>query len=200
MAVLQVSAVLVVVWYFRSPGLQAFARQVGQWKTAGGLPFAFLAGAIAGGAMPVLALIATRKFTGDWGRAVWSGLVYGIIGIFVDLLYLLLGQWIGRGNEYPVVATKVAIDMFVFSPFLSIPTAAFLFAWWREKLRGSYFKDALSRRFYVDEVLKALPLTWAFWIPMLCCIYVLPVPIQFPFAMLIEAAWSVLFVTLKLDS
>ncbi|MBW7929038.1 MAG: hypothetical protein H3C58_13330, partial [Fimbriimonadaceae bacterium] len=44
------------------------------------------------------------------------------------------------------------------------------------------------------SIVPALIPCWAFWIPILICVYSLPANLQFVFALLAEAAWSILFV------
>lgn len=195
---IQSAAAILVVLYFNIESVREASAWIGESKTKSGLLGAFVAGFIAGGCVPELAKWATGKLKSwgrkDWGRLVWAGFVYGIVGILVDILYRLQAIWFGHGNDLGTVAIKVAVDMTAFTLLISFPVAASLFAWWREGFRMSFWREAFSWRFYRDEILSKVPLGWSFWIPILALTYALPLPLQFPFAMLAEAAWSVLFV------
>lgn len=198
--VIQVAAVLLVVGYYRSADLQAAAEKLAAVKVAGGLLFSFLAGALAGGAIPELAKLAMRRiprFDRPWlASAAYTGLVFGIVGVQVDLFYQLQTIVFGSGNDARTLIVKTAVDMGVFTTLLSIPTAVLLFAWKRRRFRFAGWGSAFTRRFYRTEIWPALLPCWAFWIPVLICVYAMPSNLQFCFAILAEAAWSMVFVFL----
>ncbi len=189
-----------VVFYFQTEAVRQFAHTIGEAKVRGGLPFAFVAGAIAGGLIPEIAKLVTGKLRRYdrhlVGKALWAGVVYGIVGIQVSLLYDAQALWFGTSTDLGTLTLKTVVDMLTFTPFISIPTAAALFSWWKHDFDWSYWRTMLSWSFYKKEVLTAIPLCWAYWIPILYCTYALPTDLQFPFAILAESAWSVLFVFL----
>lgn len=203
MAVIQAVAVVLVVAYYQSPSLQAWAEGVGRMKVAGGFLFAFVAGLIAGGVVPEVARILTGKIARPYGpqagRAAWAAIVYGVVGLQVDALYRVLALAFGTGTDPVTALKKTAFDLLVFTPFLSIPTAVALLAWYRDGFASSFWRRAIGRAFYRDQVLASLPLCWSYWGPVLVCTYSLPFSLQFPFAILMESAWSVLFVSLVVD-
>lgn len=203
MAVIQVCAVILVVAYYQSPPLQDWAEGVGRLKVAGGFLFAFVAGMIAGGVVPEAARVLTGKIARSYGpqagRAAWAAVVYGVVGLQVDALYRMLAQVFGTGTDPVTALKKTAFDLLVFTPFLSIPTAVALLAWYREGFAITFWRSAFGWPFYRDQVLASLPLCWSYWGPVLVCTYSLPVDLQFPFAILMESAWSVLFVSLVVD-
>ncbi|MBL8059575.1 MAG: hypothetical protein JNK63_02535 [Chthonomonas sp.] len=194
MLLIQVAAAFLVWAYHNLANVQDLARAIGESKTKGGLPAAFLAGFIAGAVVAEAAKLVTKRATFNGVRLLWVGFVYGVVGILIDLLYRFQAHWFGHGTDIGTLTTKMLVDMLIFSPFLSFPFASAMFGWWKAGFKSSFWKRALTWAYYRDEVLPTLPLGWAFWVPMVYLTYSLPLALQFPFSMLAEAAWCVLFV------
>ncbi|MCB8932870.1 MAG: hypothetical protein H6534_05455, partial [Chthonomonadaceae bacterium] len=198
LVVIQIAAVMLVIAYYRSPEMQTVAAKLAGVKVAGGLLFSFLAGGVAGGAIPEFARLLLRRiprFDRAWAAtAGYNALVYGVVGVQVDLFYQLQGLVFGTGNDAQTLIVKTAVDMSLFTTVISIPTAVFLYAWKRRGFRFDGWRSAFSRRFYAKEVWPTLIPCWAFWIPVLLCVYAMPADLQFCFAVLAEAAWSMVFV------
>lgn len=201
---IQAAAIALVVLYFNSESVRTWSEWIAATKVKSGLLGAFIAGGIAGGFIPELAKLATgrvKKFDQKHTIGVlWAAFVYGLVGITVDLLYKAQAVWFGTGNDVGTLAIKVFVDMTAFTMLVSFPLAASLFAWWREGFKWSFWKGAFTWNFYKTEIASKLPIGWAFWIPILTCTYALPLNLQFPFAILAEAAWSVLFVFMMTDN
>lgn len=193
---IQAAAAALVVLYYQNPALREPATALEKAKAAGGLPFAFLAGAVAGGLIPEVAKAASgrlRTFNPDWLKSTaFNALVYGIIGTIVDVFYRLQAVWFGTGNDPLTLLFKTLVDMVPFTMLLSIPLAVSLFEWRRLGFNGLI--RGYKTGFYRHKVIPALIPCWAFWVPILICCYALPMNLQFPFAMLAEAAWSIMFV------
>lgn len=187
-----------MVAYYRAEPVQAISNRIAEFKVAHGLAFSFFAGAIAGAGIPEVAKVVTgrvrRLDRAEFGKLAWTAVVYGIVGVTVDIFYRYQAVWFGAGIDPKTLTIKTVVDMFVFAPFLSIPMACALFGWWKAGYSIAFWKRAFTIDFYKREVAPAMPLCWAFWIPMLICTYSLPSTLQFPFAVLGEGAWSVLFV------
>ncbi len=204
MLLIQALAAAFVVVFYRSPAVQAGAHVLAAWKVAGGLAFAFLAGTIAGGLVPEAAKVLTgkvRRFDRRWaGKLAFVAATYGILAVLCDLLYrtqtLLFSSGVGAGT----VAIKVAVDQLVFTPLVSLPFSVGMFAWRRNAFRVRPMLRWMRLRTYRDEVVPALFLCWAFWGPVLCCVYSMPADLQFCFARFADAAWSIAFVFLATGS
>ncbi|MBI5706302.1 MAG: hypothetical protein HZC36_04860 [Armatimonadetes bacterium] len=195
---IQAAALGLVITYYHSASLQALADELARIKTRGGLPFAFVVGFLACSLIPEAAKLATgklRRFDRAWlGKVAFTGLVYGIVAVQVDLFYQFLALWIGSGTDTRTFLLKTLVDMALFSTIISIPTAVLLFEWYKRGFAARALLAELSPTFYRDKVLPALLPCWAFWTPVLCCSYSMPVNLQFCFTMIAEAAWSLLFV------
>jgi hypothetical protein len=124
-------------------------------------------------------------------------MAYGIIGVQVDLWYRVQTFLFGEGRDLGTLLVKTAVDQAVFSTLLAIPTAVFLFAWRREGLKAAL--EVWTPKGWMKRVFPAMIPCWALWIPVLFCCYAMPTDLQFFFAMLAEAAWSVIFVFMMTD-
>lgn len=195
---IQLAALGLVIAYYNSQALRTLAAEAAKTKVRGGLPFAFIVGFLACSLIPEIAKLATGKlglFNRPWlGKVAFTGLVYGIVAVQVDLFYQFLARWIGSGTDPRTFLLKTLVDMALFSTIVSIPTAVLLFEWYKRGFAAKTLMGELSFRFYRDKVLPALLPCWAFWTPVLFCSYSMPVNLQFCFTMVAEAAWSLLFV------
>lgn len=195
---IQVAAAALVVVYAQTPAVREWCVSIERVKVAGGVPFAFLAGAVAGGIIPEIAKAVTGRMgrpTREWlSASSFNAFVYALVGVQVDLFYRFQTWCFGSGTDAKTLIVKTAVDMAIFTPVLSIPLAVMLFEWKRVGFDLRRMGPAFTGRFYLSSIVPALIPCWAFWIPILICVYSLPTNLQFVFALLAEAAWSILFV------
>lgn len=195
---IQLGAAALVFAYHFVLKLQQAVHIIGELKVAGGIPFAFAAGALAGGFIPEVAKLITgrlRKFSRSWlAQTSFNAFAYGIVGVQVEQFYRLQSWLFGDGNDVLTLTIKTIVDMGLFSTLISIPTAVVLYEWRKLDFDGKRLLRSISSNFYRTKVAPALLMCWAFWIPILFCVYSLPADLQFPFSILAEAAWSILFV------
>lgn len=193
---IQACAILLVLAYYRLEPVREWADQVAHAKAVFGLLFSALGGFIAGGIVPEIAKFATGKVKEqNWlGETVFNGCLYTFIAVQVDLFYRFQSWLFGDRVDIQTVFVKTAVDMAIYAPFLCIPSAILVCEWralgWRAKGLGPCF----SRSWYRERVFPALIPAWAFWIPYLSALYALPPNLQMPFALLGEAAWSLIFI------
>jgi len=132
-----------------------------------------------------------RKWLRQW---LFAGGVYGFLAIWVDIFYRYQTVLFGEGRDLLTLTLKTALDMGVFSALFSVPFAVHAFRW---RQRGHRWGDLVPRfswAYYRDEVLPAVFMCWAFWVPVLYSVYALPSEMQFCCVMFAQAAWSTLFV------
>jgi hypothetical protein len=199
---LQCVAALLVAAYYLSPGLQHWLEWLERLKSNGGVAFDVAVGVVVGGVVPQVAKALTgktrlsRAFFGDMA---FNGFVYAIVATEVDHFYRFQGSVFGTGVDIATIAKKIVVDMGLFTPFLCIPTAIALFevrnagfSWNQliERNRGSAFRT---------KVIQALIPCWAFWIPMLVCVYSMPKNLQFPLSQTAQGSWAVLFIFMATD-
>jgi len=195
---IQAAVAALVVLYYQIPDVQAFADRIGAFKKASGILFAAIGGFVAGGIVPEIAKAVTgriKAYDRIWIKnMLFAGLIYAVVAIEVDLFYQLQAFMFGHGIEVGTVLTKLAVDMFLFSPILCMPTGIVMVDWRRNGYRPIPTVRGIHRIWYRERVIPAMIPGWAFWIPFLCAVYALPLTLQIPICLLGEAAWSLVFI------
>lgn len=148
--VIQSFGLAFVIAYYRSRGIQDWAAELADFKVQWGLLFAFGSMFLACTVIPELAKLITGKlktFDRAWaGKALFTGLVYGIVGIQVDIFYRYQAVWFGTGTDPRTFLLKTLVDMALFSTIISIPTATLMFEWRKHGFSWRRFReDFLSR-------------------------------------------------------
>jgi hypothetical protein len=195
---LQILAAALVVSYYRFDGVRLAAKSIGDLKKAGGVPFVLMVGALSGGLIPQSAKAVVGQVhqlnRAFWMDTLYGGFVFAIIALEVNAFYLEQGVIFGTGAGALTLAKKTCFDMFVVSPLIFSPTGMFLFHARKVGFRASRMTEAFSWKFYRNWVIPTLPINWAFWIPIVICVYSLPSDLQLPFSQIAEACWSLVFI------
>src|SRR5205807_2078722 len=126
-----------------------------------------------------------------WTSMLFTGFIYAVVAVEVDYFYRFQASLFGSGNDWPTLLKKDVVDMAIFTPILSIPSAVILFEWRNAGFSWKNLATRLRSDFYRTKIFPALIPCWAFWIPMLLCVYAMPSNLQFPLAQLPEASWAV---------
>lgn len=198
LSLIQVAAIGGVFLYYSSLPVREWGASVAELKSRSGLLFAASAGFIAGAILPEIAKALTGRLRGPFRKwladTAYNGLAYAILAVWVDLFYQLQARIFGPGNDILTLVWKTLFDMGVFATVLAVPFMVGFYHWRKTGFRLREFKGLFTWRAYRDRVLPALIPNWAFWIPVVVCVYAMPVGLQFPFTVLAEAAWSIMFV------
>ena len=198
MLVIQLALVAVVVGYYSVPSVARVLEDWADFKDSLGIVSVVIVGFVAGGLLPELAKLVTGrlgKVDGKWlGDTAYTGVVYSLIALCVWTLYIFLEAWLGPTKSVGVLAAKVGFDQLVFSPLVSMPLAFHMFGWRDAKFKAGYLKNLFDREFYVEHVAPPLVMCWAYWGPVVSCIYLFPERLQFVIAAFCQGAWSLLFV------
>jgi hypothetical protein len=195
---IQVAALLVVLSYYWSPSLREFCARLAALKVRGGLPFAALSASLAGALVPEVAkwIGDSHRYTlaGRRGELAFNFVFFAFNGVVIDILYRGEASLFGVDAAVATIAKKVAFDQFVFTPlWLALIIALFMWRNERFSLRSTVAALRLPG-FYGVRVVPLLLSAWCFWIPMVCVIYALPVPLQFVLFILALGAWSLIMV------
>ena len=186
-----------VVAFYVWPEFARATEAIGPWRARYGLPMSFLLGFVAGGAVPEVAKVATRQAKRfDWRTLGFVGLVYGLLAVQIDLFYLLQSLWFGTGTDVGTIAKKLAVDMGLAAPLVFIPYTVGMFLWRERGFRLRAIPTFFRWEIYRDRVLTIQVMNWFVWVPVLCALYALPLALQFPLSMLIEACWTLLVVVM----
>lgn len=184
-----------VLAYVLSPAVQAGLATWGSAKQAGGYPFAFVS--YAAFAVLVPEALGQLLLKQPWRKTQWADmayatLVFGSIGITVDLFYALQVSLFGEGNDGATIAKKMLVDQFVYSPMTTFAVIA-LFAWREDGYRARSWKRVVSAEFLSSRYLPLMVALWCVWIPGVLAIYFMPTALQFPVASLILSFWILIF-------
>jgi hypothetical protein len=196
MLLIQVGAVALVLIYYQSTSLQTWCATLGAYKERGGLPFAAIAGAIAGGIVPEVAKFVTNNKSKpqNWREVACVAAYFACMGLSVDVMYNGMGHLYGGDHHVVTVLKKTATDMGLFCPIAAVTSTVLVFTWKDNGFSWPATKIALRNGGFLDRYVKVLLPNWMMWIPVISAIYSLPVNLQFLTAQLAEAAWSLLVV------
>jgi hypothetical protein len=210
---IQSVAIALGLAYRFSDTVRAVCVVLARWKTAGGVPFAALAGAVAGGLLPELAkwIVARRPSAAAAalpdtrrGRAqarrdvLFNAAFFAVNSVLVDGLYRTAAHLFGNDARLQTIVRKIAFDQFVFTPTcLALTVALFLLR--RRGWSWQRTRPALRRGFLSTRVLPLLVPCWCFWIPIVAIVYALPGPLQFLMFVFALAAWSLIMVFIASD-
>lgn len=194
----QVVAALVVVAYYLFPSVRAVGDGLAVFKARGGLLFPVVANPIAAVMAPELARRATRvardrPFT--WLDFAYLLAFFGLMGVLVDALYRILGAIYGNEPTVSTVATKTAIDLFVFTPVISSTLGALAFGFRDANFRGGRFVQSMKSGGFMRRWLPILVTGICFWLPVMLAVYSLPVKLQFLMAILAQTGWGLVYQT-----
>ena len=193
--VLWCGLVVLLLAYAWSPAVQSGLVHWGAVKQQWGYPFAFASYVVFAVLVPeTLSLMVKKQSMAKSAVAdmLYSALVFGLIGISVDMLYGVQVQLFGGGNDWPTILKKMLFDQFVYSPVSNyVMVVAF---GWRD---GGFTLKTLKRLASADYLrrhyLPVLIAVWCVWIPGVLVIYFMPTALQFPVASLILSFWVLIF-------
>jgi len=195
---IQFVCLLLVVGYYTLTPIQNACAVLAKWKADGGVLFAALSVAIAAAILPEIARRITkvpRDKPLTIGDVTFQFAYFAVLGIAIDFLYRGLGILLGDSPTPIVVIEKVLCDMIGFSGFFSMPLAVVLFSWRDADFKFAGVPPLLKNGGFLERYIPLLITCWAFWFPVMACLYSLPVNLQFVFVVLAEAAWCLLLVT-----
>jgi hypothetical protein len=186
---------LLLLAYAWSPAVQAGLARWGTLKLAWGYPFSFVSYGVFAVLVPeFLGYVVLKR---PWPAAFWSGIVYvmlvfGALGVAVDVLYTLQASLFGEGQDFATAVKKMLVDQFVFAPFANFVVVAML-AWGEGGFRAHALRKVLTLDYTVRHYLPVLVALWCIWVPSVMAVYFMPTALQFPMASLILSFWVLIF-------
>jgi len=125
-------------------------------------------------------------------EGVWMTLFWTIKGIEVDAFYRLQGLMWGNDGDASTIATKVAVDQFIYNPVWAAPSVIWGYAWMDAHFTWRGFKARMGgwKYFWCFLVPQTLMSTWIVWIPATSMIYALPATLQIPLFEIVLCFWS----------
>ena len=195
-AVILSAALALVLCYYRLPSVQAALDAVGKVRAASPLTFAALCTAVTAGLIPWLVRLVSPALRPryPWRDLLHSVVWWALMGVVVDRFYVLLGLLLGPVPSPGVVAGKVVLDMFVFTPLIGALGNALSHLWkdlgWDRAALRAQLGPGWYRRLVVPNLLP----NWAVWGPGTAIFYSLPMDLQLPVANAIGCCWALLCV------
>jgi len=185
-----------ILSYYSSPVVQIGLDRLGQVKSTWGLAFVLLASALSGAIFPeilkILLLQKARVTQENTKNIVFLVPYWMLLGACVDLFYQGQEMLFGNHTDWLTVATKVAVDPFLYTPFFACPLAVILVELRRLKWNLNAIGGMLNRNFYQFRIFPLVIAAWGVWIPLVSVVYAMPTALQFPVFSLILSFWSLM--------
>ena len=198
---LQSVLALFLVAYLTHDGTREVLGNVAELKQQSGFSFTFVSFFFAGGVLPELLRIGffqkCRVTRLNLWNAATGGIIWGGMGILVDLLYRGQSIWFGNESNFQTIFLKVLVDQLIYSPFIANPLAVGLLTWRNARFAPNELRKMLCGSFYLDNVLPIQVAGWCVWIPAVSLVYFMPPALQVPIAVLIQAFWVLLLTTIN---
>lgn len=186
--------------YLLHDGTQAFLTRVGELRQELSYGFSLATYIVSGALFPeLLRIVFFQKGRPSFGN-VWNLLtaapLWAGLGMLVDFFYRCQNDWFGTGNSWHIIAAKVLVDQFIYSPFLANPITAAYLAFRASGLNAQTAREVFSWNFVLEKMLPTQIAGWGVWIPGVCLVYFMPPLLQLPTAVLIQCFWVLLLTTL----
>ncbi|MEM8737607.1 MAG: hypothetical protein AAGG38_03905 [Planctomycetota bacterium] len=186
---------LLLAYSFLDP-VHAALQTLGEAKTRWGWPFVAVSTALFGGLIP--GLVQRVRDTMPWPQLLFFTAFWGVKGLEVDLLYRLQASVFGHGRDPATLFAKVLIDQAVYCPIWAVPSTvaayAFAHAGFSIKRTLDPWRSGGLSQWYARAVFPVILSNAGVWVPAVCVIYCLPLPLQLPMQNLVLCFWSLLLV------
>jgi len=194
--ILQVTMLGFVLAYYWQPSFQESLNVLALWKERYGYSFSVGLSIVAGALVPEFLKITIfqrgRFNSRNLEEVIFGALFWGVVGIFVDLLYRYQAVWFGSDVTLEVLIKKVVFDQFIYCPFFAAPLTVWVYEWKNRRYAMDGLADMFTVSFYRTNILPTLIASWAVWIPLVSIIYSLPPLLQVPLFGLALSFWVLL--------
>jgi hypothetical protein len=198
--VLQLFAASILIIYFFVPASKPVFSWFGLLKQQYGFAYSFIATAIFGGLIPFLYLWLSNSLNPKrsiLGLLVFYIIFWGLKGMEVDFFYRLQADWFGMDNEVKTIATKMAVDQFLYSALWAAPGITIVYLWMESNWSITECKRAMDRKFFCVKIPTVILSNWLVWIPAVCVVYAMPGELQIPLFNLVLCFWVLLLAVLN---
>lgn len=200
---MQAGALALVLAYYHHAGTRAALERLTAFRESRGFLFGIVSTGVVGGVIPLLYLRSRRETRARYDR--WQAL--GLIGFWaykgfeIEIFYRFLARVVGERPEVATVATKMAIDQFIYCPGFAVPVTALVYGWIDAHFRTQpVWTDVRRSGWYRRKVLPVLIPNLAVWVPMVCIIYALPTPLQLPLQNLVLCFFTLILAHVTKDT
>ena len=196
-------AALLVAAYYAFSSVRDALEGLQSLRNSWGLAFSMLTSAIGPGLIPGLYLMLVGKSRHD-GRGFldlfFTCLVWATNMIWIDNFYNFQDWFWGPSIGFGIIISKMLLDQFVFTPFLSIQHVALGFRLRDLNYDFKMLGSALRDDWIIKVIIPMMVSCWLTWIPGTLVVYSLPLPLQIPLMVLIQCffALEMAFVSSKM--
>ncbi len=194
---LQCVLVVFLAAYVFHEGTRTVLEHIAHWKQESGFRFTFVVYALASAVLPEALKVGILQSGRVNHRNVYDLLtgipLWGAWGIVIDLFYRLQIGWFGATATVWVVLAKMAVDQFLFSPFIGTPVLAAVFGWRDTRFSRAGFRAIFTKKFLLERVFPLQVAGWIVWVPAVSLVYFMSSALQIPVATLIQCFWVLLF-------
>ncbi|MEN9469804.1 MAG: hypothetical protein RL630_1537 [Verrucomicrobiota bacterium] len=195
-----VMACILALYLFHN-GSRAFFQLVGESRQELGVVFAMVTYTFSGALLPeimrVLLFQRGRVTVGNIQGFLTMMPVWIFMGSVVDVFYTAQNIWFGAGNDFATVVSKVLVDQFLYSPLIATPVIAGYFAIRSGGFRREAIASVFRFQFLTDTLLPVQLASWMIWFPGVTFVYIMPPPLQLPFAVLVHTFWVLILTTIS---
>ena len=187
--------------YLFHDGSRAFFRLVGESRQELGVVFAMVSYTFSGALLPeimrALLFQRGRVDAGNLQRFVTLAPLWIFMATAVDHFYTAQNEWFGFGNGFSTVATKVLVDQLLYSPLFATPVIAGYFAIRAGGFQKAAIASVFRLQFLTETLLPVQLASWMIWFPGVTFVYIMPPPLQIPFAVLVHTFWVLILTTIS---
>lgn len=187
--------------YLFHDGSRAFFLLVGESRQELGVVFAMVSYTFSGALLPeimrVLLFQRGRVDAGNLQRFVTLAPLWIFMATAVDYFYTAQNEWFGFGNGFSTVATKVLVDQLLYSPLFATPVIAGYFAIRAGGFQKAAIASVFRLQFLTETLLPVQLASWMIWLPGVTFVYIMPPPLQIPFAVLVHTFWVLILTTIS---
>lgn len=198
--ILQLFAISILVTYFFVPASRPLFTLLGDLKNTYGFGYSFVATALFGGLIPFLYLLLSNSLAPHrnmLGLLIFYFVFWGLKGMEVDAFYRLQGDWFGNGNDVATIATKMAVDQFLYSALWAAPSITIVYLWMESNWSFNEWRRAMTRDFFCIKIPTVVLSNWLVWIPAVSVVYAMPAELQIPLFNLVLCFWVLLLAVLN---
>lgn len=194
--ILQALMLALLLGYYLHPATTAWLDRLADLKLRWGFGYSALSAVIAGAFIPEIMRIAVFQ-KGSPRRENAANLLFTIpfwcgMGMLVDAFYRTQALVFGAEATLRIVAMKVLVDQFIYSPFIATPLTCWLYDWKLAGYRVAGSRRFLTRAYARDVMLPVVFANWGVWIPVVAILYSLPSTLQIPLFGLALSLWVLL--------
>lgn len=195
--VVQFSMLFLLIAYHQHEGMRHALDQLASIKERSGYVFVCITAMVAAAIIPELLRVIFfqrgRLHHQNFTNLIFTLPFWAFMAITVDLFYEAQAMLFGQSIDLRTIAIKVVVDQFAYAAMFASPLTCVLYDWKHNHYSLKGMSRILSLDYYRNTIFPVLFANWCVWIPMICIIYCLPLPLQFPLFSLALSMWVLIY-------